>query len=260
MIKILKYTFLDVFRSRWTITYFLFFLISAFSLLYLSTGIEKAIISLMNITLTIVPLIGVIFGVMYYYNSRDFIELLLSQPIQRKSVFLGQMLGISSSLIVSYFFGLMIPFTLYGLFSSSDIWNFIILIICGILLTIIFVSLAYTISISNENKIKGFGINILVWLYFAVIYDGLVLLLFVSFNDYPLEKIAIIFTLLNPIDITRVMILLKLDISALMGFTGAVFNKFFGTLPGMFISFASMIAWIIICLVITFQIARRKDF
>lgn len=260
MIKILKYTFYDVLKSKWILMYFLFFLVSTFALLYLSASIEKAIISLMNITLTIVPLISAVFGVMYYYGSKDFIELLLSQPIPRTSVFFGQVLGLSLSLIVGFLFGLTFPFVFYNVFASSEIWNFSILIICGILLTIIFLSISYAISVQNENKIKGFGITILIWLYFAVLYDGLILLFFVSFNDYPLEKPAVILTLLNPIDITRVLILLKLDISALMGYTGAVFNQFFGTFKGLIISFIAMFLWVIICFTVIYRVAVKKDF
>lgn len=83
---------------------------------------------------------------------------------------------------------------------------------------------------------------------------------FVSFSDYPLEKAAIALTLLNPIDMARVFILLKLDISALMGYTGAVFNQFFGTLHGMTISFLAMLIWILINFVFIYRIARKKDF
>src|SRR5665213_3462723 len=73
IIKIFKYSFYDVLRSRWTVTYFLFFLISTFALLYFSGNMSKGIVSLMNVTLTITPLISTIFGVMHYYNSREFI-------------------------------------------------------------------------------------------------------------------------------------------------------------------------------------------
>ncbi len=34
---------------------------------------------------------------------------------------------------------------------------------------------------------------------------------------------------LNPIDLSRILILLQLDVSAMMGYTGAVFKDFFGT-------------------------------
>lgn len=260
MIKIFKYSFYDILRSRWMVLYFLFFFVSTLALISFSSDLFKSIASLMNVTITIIPLISTVFGVMYYYNSREFIELLLSQPIKRTSVFAGQYLGLAFSLTLSFALGMIIPFSIYGLFVSSAIWDFVILLTTGIMLSFIFVGLAFLISILNEDKIKGFGIAILVWLYLAVIYDGLMLLFFVSFNDYPLENPAIALTLLNPIDLSRVLILLKLDVSALMGYTGAVFNKFFGTSNGMIFSFLSLLLWIILPVLTFLRYAKRKDF
>lgn len=240
--------------------YFLFFLASTFSLLYLSSNISKGIVSLMNIIISIIPIISTIFGVMYYYNSREFIDLLLSQPIKRSSVFLGQYLGLVFSLSFGFTLGMIVPFICYGIFTSSEIWNFSILILIGVLLTFIFVGLAYLTSVLNDDKIKGFGIAILLWIIFAVIYDGIMLLFFVSFSDYPLQKWAVILTVLNPIDLSRVFVLLKLDISALMGYTGAIFNQFFGTSKGMLISLLSNLLWIALPLITFLRIIRKKDF
>jgi Cu-processing system permease protein len=247
-------------RSRWTILYGIFFLLSTLSLFYFSGNLTKSIVSLMNVTLTIIPLISIAFGVMYYYNSREFIDLLLSQPVSRKSVFMGQYFGLAFSLSLSFIFGTLIPYFIYGVFVSADIWNFLILLVVGVLLTFIFVALAYFITIRNDDKIKGFGLAILVWLYLAVIYDGLMLLFFISFNDYPLEKASILLTVLNPIDLSRVLVLLKLDISALMGYTGAVFNQFFGTTKGMIISLTVMVFWWLVPLAVMIRTVGKKDF
>ena len=93
MIKILKYSFFDLIRSRWSFIYFLFYLMSAGVLLFLSGDISKALISLLNIIIILSPLIGTLFGIMYFYNSREFAELLLAQPVKRTSIFFGQYLG-----------------------------------------------------------------------------------------------------------------------------------------------------------------------
>ncbi|MDX1327484.1 MAG: ABC transporter permease, partial [Arenibacter sp.] len=89
MIKILKYSFYDLMRSRWSYVYFLFYLLLGFVLLFLNNELSKAVITLMNVIIVLVPLIGTIFGVMYFYNSKEFTELLLAQPIKRSSIFFG---------------------------------------------------------------------------------------------------------------------------------------------------------------------------
>lgn len=260
MLKILKYSFYDLIRSRWSYVYFSFYLLLGTILLFLNNDLSKAVITLMNVIIVLVPLIGTIFGVMYYYNSKEFTELLLAQPLKRSSIFLGQYLGVALSLTMSLILGLGIPFVFYGLFKSGAIWDFSLLLITGAFLTLIFTALAFNIALSNENKIKGFGYAILLWLFLAIIYDGLFLMSLILFEDYPLDTLSLTGTMLNPIDLSRTLILLKLDISALLGYTGAVFKKFFGTSFGLFISFFSLMVWVILPVSRIMIKSRKKDF
>ena len=260
MFKILKYSFYDLMRSRWSYVYFAFYLALGFVLLFLNNDINKAIITLLNIIIVLTPLIGTIFGVMYFYNSKEFTELLLAQPIKRSTIFLGQYLGISISLTLSLVLGLGIPFLIYGLFESSAIFDFGLLLVVGSFLNFIFVALAFNVALSNVNKIKGFGYAILMWLFLAVIYDGLFLISLIVFNEYPLDKYSLFATMFNPIDLSRILILLKLDISALLGYTGAVFKKFFGTNFGLFVSLFVMVLWVIFPVWRINRKLRKKDF
>lgn len=260
MFKILKYSFYDLVRSRWSYIYFLFYLVIGFLLLFLNNDLSKAVITMMNIIIVLVPLISTIFGTMYYYNSREFTELLLAQPVSRRSIFMGQYLGVSVSLTISLVLGLGIPFVLYGLFQSSAIWDFSLLLVAGSFLTLIFTSLAFNVAIRNENKIKGFGYAVLLWLFLAVIYDGLFLMSLIIFEEYPLDYFSLIASLSNPIDLSRTMILLKLDISALLGYTGAVFKSFFGTKFGLYLSFIVLSVWTVLPVFFLLLKAKKKDF
>jgi Cu-processing system permease protein len=96
----------------------------------------------------------------------------------------------------------------------------------------------------TRDKAKGIGFAILLWLYFSLIFDAIVLFILFQFQDYPLEKPMIAFTFLNPIDLSRIQILLKMDIAALMGYTGAVFKDFFGTTSGIIITTLVLLVWV----------------
>lgn len=260
MLKILKYSFYDLMRSRWSYVYFAFYLILGMVLLFLNHDLSKGIITLMNIIVVLVPLIGTIFGIMYYYSSREFTELLLAQPLKRSHIFIGQYLGVATSLSMSLILGLGIPFIAYGLFRSHAIWDFGLLLITGTFLTFIFTALAFNIGLSNENRIKGFGLAILLWLFMAVIFDGIFLMALIVFEQYPLDTFSLAATILNPIDLSRILILLKLDLSALMGYTGAVFKLFFGTNKGLVISLAALTVWIVLPVIRIIRVVGRKDF
>ncbi|MDP6908077.1 MAG: ABC transporter permease [Flavobacteriales bacterium] len=260
MLRIMKYSFFDLARSRWSFVYFGFYLLLGFVLLFLNNDVSKAVITMMNIIVVLTPLIGTIFGIMYYYNSKEFTELLLAQPLKRSTIFLGQYLGLAISLSMSLVLGLGIPFALYGIMGSSSVLSFGLLLLVGALLTFIFVALAYNIALSNPNRIKGFGLAILMWLFLAVIYDGMFLISLVVFDDYPIDKFSLIASMLNPIDLSRILIILELDISVLLGYTGAVFQKFFGTSMGMFASIGILLTWCVVPILSIVRKARKKDF
>lgn len=260
MLKVFKYSFSDLMRSRWSFIYLAFYLVLGFALLFLNSDLSKGIITLMNIIVVLTPMIGTVFGVMYFYNSREFTELLLAQPVKRSVIFLGQYLGICISLSLSLIIGLGLPFVFYGIFRSGEIMNFVLLLVSGTFLTFIFVALSMNIALLNSNKIKGFGYAILMWLFFAVIYDGLILISMILFEEYPLDDFALIASFLNPIDLSRILIILKLDISALLGYTGALFQQFFGTGQGLLMSFSLLSLWVIFPVLLMLGRANRKDF
>ena len=258
--RVFKITFADVIRSKWNIGFFIFFLGISFTMLYFSSNLSKGLVSILNVVLFIVPLMGSIMGSMYYYNSIDFIDLLLSQPLKRSSVFLGQSLGLAFGIAISFLLGVGIPFLSYGLFKSNEVWNFLVLIGSGFFLSIIFTALAYMISIYNSDKVRGIGISLMLWLFLAIIYDGLFLVYLMVFQEYPLERHALVLTMINPIDLARVATMLKLDIAALLGYTGAVFKDFFGSGSGLVISTFAMLFWSVLPFFFIAHKGNKKDF
>lgn len=258
--KIFKYSFFNMVRNRWMFIYMAFFLAVTFALLMLSFDLTKVIVSLNNIILVLTPLIGILFGTMYYYSSKEFIELLLTQPISRFSVIAGMYLGLAVALIISMLAGMTVPMVFYGIIGSADLGTFILLMSMASVLTLIFSMLAFLIAILMDDRVKGFGLAIFCWLFFAVIYDGLFLLLLLIFREYPLERVSIALTILNPIDLARILILLKLDVSAMMGYTGAVLQKFLGSGLGSIVISVSLLMWILIPSWLMIRFSGRKDF
>jgi len=109
MLKILKYSFYEMIRSRWVFIYSGFYLIATMALLLLSNDLSKVLISLTNIIIVLTPLIGILFGTMYYYNSKEFIQLLMAQALSRWSIFIGMYLGLAIALCLSIFIGVGVP-------------------------------------------------------------------------------------------------------------------------------------------------------
>jgi len=254
MLKLSRYVLYDILRNKVIIAYTLFLFIVSLTFFQLEDNNSKAIMSLLNIVLIVVPLISMIFTTIHYYNSYEFIELMLSQPLSRKSILLSEYAGVGLSLVSGFLIGVGIPVLLFA-FNDTGI----ALLFTGCALTLAFTSIAFLASVKARDKARGIGFALLLWFYFALIYDGLVLLVLFAFSDYPMERFTIALSALNPIDLGRIFIMLKMDISALMGYTGAIYKEFFGNGSGVLFTIAVMLLWILLPLWLALNIFRRKD-
>ena len=119
--------------------------------------------------------------------------------------------------------------------------------------------MAFLSSVLTRDKAKAIGIALLFWFYFSLLYDGLLLWVVYTFSDYPLERVTLALIALNPVDLARIIMLLQLDISALMGYTGAFYKEFFGSNTGMLFSTSMLMLWIILPIWGALRIFERKD-
>ncbi len=254
MIKLYKYIFLDIVKNKIILFYTIALLLISLSIFNISETSEKAIISLLNIELVVLPLICGVFSTIYFYNSSEFIELLVAQPLQRKSIFRSICGGLISALSLAFTVGTGIPLLLYTYDKTS-----VLFLLTGIALTACFTAFALLAAIYTKDKAKGIGVTIIMWFYFTLIYDGIVLFLLFQFSDYPIENYMIALSCLNPIDLVRILILLKIDIAAIMGYTGAIFKDFFGNSGGTILSTIILLLWIVIPANLALRKFNRKD-
>lgn len=254
MTRVLKYIFYDILRTRFTLLYTAFLFISTFALFQLDSDSGKVVLSLLNIVLMVVPLVSVVFSTIHFFNSYEFIELMLAQPVKRSTVFLGEYFGVAFSLCAAFVVGVGAPMLMFGANASG-----ITLLYTGVILTLVFVSLAFLSSVLTRDKAKAIGIALLFWFYFSLIYDGLLLWVVYTFSDYPLEKVTLVLIAFNPVDLARIIMLLQLDISALMGYTGAFYQEFFGSSLGMLFSIVVLCIWVALPIGIAQRIFNRKD-
>jgi Cu-processing system permease protein len=254
MLKLSRYVLYDILRSKVIIAYTLFLLVVSCCLFQLEENESKAIMSLLTIVLIVVPLISMIFTTIHYYNSYEFIELMSSQPLSRTRILLSEYSGVAMSLLSAFFIGVGIPVLLFS-FNETGI----ALLFTGGSLSLVFTSIAFLASVKARDKARGIGAALLLWFYFALIYDGLVLLILFSFSDYPMEKFTLVLSALNPIDLGRIFIMLRMDVSALMGYTGALYKDFFGSGAGILFTVGSMLLWIVLPLWWAVRVFKRKD-
>ncbi len=258
--RVARFQAREVMRSRWLIAYGCFFLVVTEGLLRFTGGDARTILSLASIVLYVVPLLTLVFGTVYLYNAREFTELLLAQPIDRRALFAGLYSGLTIPLVLAIAIGVGGPFLMRGFADPLPRAMLAAVIGTGAALTMIFTAIAFCIALWCEDRLRGLGAAIGVWMLGAIVYDGLVMAAVAAFSDYPLEKPMLMLTLANPIDLARVTLLLQLDVSALMGYTGAVIQQFLGGATGTLVAVCALALWIAGPIALGLHAFARKDF
>jgi Cu-processing system permease protein len=256
--KVLGYGLSNLVRNWWVLGYGLLFLLLTDALFRFGGGGPRVVASLMNVVLIVIPLVSVVFGTLHFSNSREFIELLLAQPVGRPALFTGLYFGLALPLAAAFAVGVAVPALGHG--GAELVRPVATLVAAGVLLTFVFTSVAFLAGVHFEDRAKGLGFALLVWFCSAVLYDGLILLVAMVFRDYPLESALLGLTVFNPVDLARVLLLLTFDTAALMGYTGAVFERFFGTALGIAAAAVALLLWTVVPFVLGLRGFNRKDF
>lgn len=258
--RIVRWQLGDLLRSRWLLAYLGFFAAFAEALFRLQGSGLRVLLGLVDVVLLLIPLASLVFGTIYLYGAREFIELLLAQPVRRRQIFAGLYLGLAGSLSAAFALGVAAPFAYHGPGDAAELGALAAVLAAGVALTWVFTALAFLIALRCDDRVRGLAAAVLAWLALAVVYDGALLFGAAAFADHPLETPLLVATAANPIDLSRVLLLLRFDIAALMGYTGQVFARFFGSALGAIVAAGALAAWVAGPVAAGVRAFGRKDF
>lgn len=254
--RILKYEFLNVARNRWIFAYAFLLAGMAFTFIQISGDYAKALVTLSSVVTVLIPLTTVLFSAFYWYYSDRFTELLLTQPIPRKTIFFARCAAMIASLSIGFSAGISLPFVIRGAFSL----DLLLLSVTGFFLTAIFTTLGLFISLSILDKMKGVGIAFGVWFYCAIVHDGVILLMLLLLREYPLDAPAATLGTLNPIGLSRVILMMQYNSAMLLGHTGALTRNLLTSNAGLVIALFLSSAWLIAPPLLAIRRFYRRDF
>jgi Cu-processing system permease protein len=254
MKRITRFVLTDILRNRIIIGYAVLMAVLSWTVFNMEDSGNKGVLTMLNTVLLVVPLVSILFSTIYIYNSAEFIELLLSQPVKRYQIWVSLFFGLSLSFVTAYIVAVGLPMFLFAPLRQASL-----LLLTGCLVSVIFVAIAFLSAILSRDKAKGIGISILLWLYFALLFDGLVLFLIFQFADYPIEKPMVLLSATSPLDLARILNLLQIDASAMMGYTGAIFKDYFGTGTGFALALLVLVLWAALPFWLSLRIFKRKD-
>ncbi len=223
-------------------------------------GFSRLTLSLMNLVLFIVPLTGLVLGVGSIAGSAETLPLLLAQPVSRGEILAGKYLGLAAALAVAQALGFGAGGVVVALQAGPDqVEGFVTL--TGLSLILGWLSLATSLAIASllPDRVKALSVALLLWLLLVVAYDLAVLGATAIFQGVPLQAVLFPALLVNPVDLSRVLITMAVGSGALFGPTSAVLVKLLGGPGGVALGLAVLAIETAVPLAIAARVFRRRD-
>ena len=223
-------------------------------------GFARVTLSLMNLVLFIVPLTGLMLGVTSVTGGSGALPLLLAQPVSRREVLAGKLVGLGAALTVAQLVGFGGGGVVVALSAGADqVRGFAALTGLSIALGWLMVSTSLMIAVLRPDRLKAMSTALFLWLLLVVAYDLVVLGATTMLGGLPLQRVLVPALLLNPVDIARVLTTLAVGSGALFGPTSAVLMKLSGTTAGIGIGLLVLVVETIVPAAIAMWVFQRRD-
>jgi Cu-processing system permease protein len=259
-------------RSRWTQIFAVVFALLALAVAasgYVLSGghgvqdFARTAASLVQLVLLLVPLTSLLIGVLSLAPDRGAAELLFSQPVSRRTILLGKLLGLFEALVAAQAVGFgaagIVVFSQSG---NEGVTAFLMLCAASCVLTAVFLSLAAWLAATaiGRRRTRALALALVVWFVAVVLFDVVALGLASLLPSGPASRVLIVAVLVDPVDTVRTAALLGIEGAAAFGSASLAFLRFTkgpwgaATLLGL-----SLCVWIAAPLLAAIRRLRRAD-
>jgi len=255
-------------ETRWLFVFTVVFAVFVLGLSYFGLaqsreagfqGFARVTLSLMNLLLMIVPLVGLLLGVQAVAGG-EALALLLAQPVGRGEVLFGKFLGLGLAFSAAQAVGLGAGGLGIALTAGADgLGGFLALTVLSLALGWLSIAAAFAIAVCWPDRLRATSIALVLWLLLVIAYDLAVLGATTILNGLPLEAVLVPTLLVNPIDLARVLVTLAVGSGALFGPTSAVLAHRFGSGGGIGLGAAVLVVETILPLLLALHVFRRRD-
>jgi Cu-processing system permease protein len=259
-------------RSRWTPIFALVFAALALAVAwsgYVMTGghgvqdFARTAASLTQLVILLAPLMALVGGVLAMTPDRGAAELLYAQPIARRSVLFGKMLGLFTALAAAQAVGFgaagLVVFSQSG---SYGIGGFLLLVLGSAVLTAIFLGVAALLAAggAGRRRARALALALVVWFGAVVLFDVAALGAASLLPSGLASRLLIVSVLLNPVDAVRAGALLGAEGTTAFGAASLAFLRFTeGPLGAGLLLGASLLAWLVLPPLAAAWRLRRTD-
>jgi len=258
-------------RSRWTQIFAAVFaclsLAVAASGYILSGGhgvqdFSRTAVSLVQLVLLLVPLTALVIGVLSLAPERGASELLFSQPVSRKSILLGRLLGLFQALAGAQAIGFgaagIVVFSQAG---RQGIGGFLLLVLGSLVMTVVFLGIAAAVaSGSAGRRSRPLAIALVIWFVAVVLYDVAALGVASLLPSGSASRLLILAVVLNPVDAVRTGTLLGIQGTAAFGAASLAFLRFTrGAANAAWLLSFSLLVWMVLPAALAVRRLKKAD-
>lgn len=223
-------------------------------------GFARVTLSLLNLVLFMVPLVGLTLGVTSITGSGETLPLLLAQPVTRGEVLAGKFIGLAAALGVAQALGFGGGGLVVALNAGADqVPGFLALTGLSLLLGWLNLAAALFIATVWADRLKAMSAALLLWLLMVVAYDLVVLGATAVLRGLPLQAVLFPAMIVNPVDLVRVLTTLAVGSGALFGPTSAVLMRMFGSTGGVAVGLGALLLETAVPLALAAYLFRRRD-
>lgn len=224
------------------------------------TGFARVTLSLLNLVLFVVPLVGLLLGVTSVTGSAESLSLLLAQPVARTEVLIGKFAGVSAAIAAAQLLGLGGGGLVVALNAGPEqLGGFAVLCAVSLALAVLSVATALAIASLWPDRLRATGAALALWLLLVVAYDLAVLGATTMFRGAGLQAVLLPALLFNPVDLARVLVTMAVGRGALFGPTAAVLARTLGTAPGVAVALVAIALQTAVPLWVAMRVFKRRD-
>jgi Cu-processing system permease protein len=225
---------------------------------------ERTAASLLQLVVLLVPLTALLMGVLALGEDRGAAELLYAQPVDRRHVLFGRLLGLLQALVGAQAIGFgLAGAVVFSQAGGEGVADYLVLVGASALLTAVFLAVAAAIGspAAGQGRTRALALALVVWVIAALLLDLAALAVATMLRSGAASRVLMVAALVNPIGAVRTGALLAVSGTAAFGAASLALLRLAGSAPMLALLIAgSVAAWILVPLWIGGRRLVKADF
>jgi Cu-processing system permease protein len=219
--------------------------------------------SLVELVALVVPLAALLMGVLALAPERGTSELLYAQPIARRTVLLGKLLGLFVALSAAQSVGFgAAGLVIFSQAGESGGGGYALLVLGSVLLTAAFLAVAALLAAGavGRKRVRALAVAIVVWFVAVVLFDVAALGTASLLPSGTASRLLVVSVIVNPVGAVRTGSLLAIEGTAAFGAASLAFLRFTRGEAGAAAALVASVAlWIVVPAVLAVRRLGRVD-